>query len=407
MNSRILPNWENRPNRENRMSNEREGMSRRTVLGATLGMAAAPTLARAAASSGWSAVDAAAAKLVADRVTPGLQIAVMKRGAAVYSKGFGVANLETGTKMAPSSVLRIGSVTKQFTAAALLRLQEQGKLSVDDKLSRFIPDFPRADDITLRQMLNHTSGLGNYTKTEKREIFFQRSRTDYPPAALLEAMRGTNPMMIGEPGAQFAYSNTAYVLLGLVIETITGQPYQSCFKANLFEPAGLAHTAVDDAADIVAGRVSGYSPDEQAPSGFKNASFISMTYPGGAGALRSTAEEMCRWHRALFGGRVLQPASLQQMTTPARLANGELPTTPSGPPPAPTKPVHYGMGVFVENGARGRHISHGGGIQGFISHLGSYPEADIQVAFVFNADNPKLGPVVGELRTKIAEAAFA
>lgn len=396
------------------------GLSRRSALLAALGAAAAPALAHAggkaagkpsAPTAAWAAVEAVGRSMVDGRDTPGVQICVFKKGAPIYSKGLGMANLETATPVAPTSVFRIGSVTKQFTAACLLQLQEAGKVSIDDKLDKYLPDFPRGSQITLRQMLNHTSGLGNYTDTGKVEIFLQRSRTDYAPDALLEAMKGTSPTYVGEAGAQWEYSNTAFVLLGLVIEKITGKPYREAFKAQLFDRAGLTRTDVDDAAEVVAGRASGYTPDAKATSGFANDSYISMTYPGGAGALRSTSEDLCRWHEALFGGRILRPESLKVMTTPALLANGQLPTQPSGPD-GKREPVRYGMGLFIDSDAHGPSISHGGGNQGFGSWVGSYPDAGVRIAFIANCDGgfdgkSKLGAHTKDLRTKLADAAFS
>lgn len=389
------------------------GLSRRSAMFAALGMAAAPAMARAATgpAARWAGVDAKVKALVAARNAPGMQVAVMQKGAIVYSRGFGMANLETATPVTGATVFRIGSVTKQFTAAAMLQLQEAGKLSVDDKLSKYIPDFARADRVTLRQMLNHTSGIGNYTDTGKVEIFLQRSRTDYPSAELLEAMKGTSPTYIGEPGAQWAYSNTAFVLLGLVVEKAAGKPYAEVFKSQLFDRAGLALTAVDDNAEVVPNRASGYSPKPAAPSGFENASYISMTYPGAAGAMRSTSEDLCRWHEALFGGKILSAASLKEMTAPAKLANGQIPTAVMSADGKPV-PINYGMGLFLDTDTHGQQISHGGGIQGFGSWIGSYPDSGVRIGFIVNADGgydgkSKLGPATKEVREALIAAAFA
>jgi len=152
-------------------------LTRRCAL--TLAIGAAWTAARAAdAPASWTAVDAAAHRLIVDQASPGASISVMKAGNLVYSKGFGLANLETATPATPTSIYKIGSITKQFTAAALMSLQEDGKLSVDDPLSRFFTDFQRGGEITLRQMLTHTSGLGNYTNTSPPEAFIQEARVD-------------------------------------------------------------------------------------------------------------------------------------------------------------------------------------------------------------------------------------
>jgi CubicO group peptidase (beta-lactamase class C family) len=142
----------------------------------------------------WQTLDAAATKLISDHGSPGVSVSVLKKGRFVYSRGFGWANLETRTPAQPTSVYKIGSITKQFTAAALLALAEEGKLSIDAPLARYFADFPRAKDITLRQMLTHTSGLGNYTDTENPETFIQEARLDYDAGALYRLMLATKPL---------------------------------------------------------------------------------------------------------------------------------------------------------------------------------------------------------------------
>jgi CubicO group peptidase (beta-lactamase class C family) len=385
------------------------GPSRRTALLAGLGLAsAAPAAARAAASAGaWADVDAVAGRLVAERLTPGLQLAVMRGDRFVYSKGTGLANLETGTPMSPTSSLRIGSASKPFMVAALLRLQEQGALSVDDRLSRFLPEVPRSGEITLYQLLTHTSGLGDYTHTDPPERLLQQSRLDYDSAGLLKVVLDNKPLFIGEPGAQYVYSNSAYVLLGMVMEKAAGRPFGEVVRALAIAPLGLERSRLDNAADVVPGRASGYSPDDKAASGFQNASYLSISFAAAAGGMRSTCEEFCRWDAALHAGRIISPASLKAMLTPVRLPNGETPTERSGPPLAPPTPSPYGLGVYVDKDEHGRLISHRGGLQGFITFAASYPDAGVRYAFCANADSgAKLGEGFLDLRQAILKAAF-
>lgn len=380
-------------------------LTRRGALVGAMGtfgaLAAGPVLARA--SLDWSSVDALAAKVVADGLTPALSLAFAKHGEILFSKAYGLANLETGAAATTTGACRIGSVTKQFTAAAILLLAEDGKLSIDDRLSKFVPDFPRAADITLRQMLGHTSGLGNYTDTTPPEKFLQNSRTDYDRAGLLAALKVVTPVQVFEPGAAWAYSNTAYVLLGLVIETASGMPWGAFMKARIFDPLGLTRTAEDNAADVVPGRYSGYSAKPK--GGWENASFISMTFPGAAGALRSTPEEVCRWQAALLGGKLLKPDSLKAMTTPVRLNNGELPTAPGGAPDAPKVPLRYGFGLQIGDLAGKPFVGHGGGIQGFSSFSRTYTALGFNIATVVNCDSQpdgpdKLGPALSAVRAE-------
>ena len=378
-------------------------LGRRQMIGLALGAAAAgvasgtasaasPAKAgRAArAASAMPAVDALADALVAERVLPGMSLAVMRAGSIVHAKGYGRANLETDTPVTPDSVFRVGSVSKQFIATAIALLQEEGKLDFDDKLSRFLPLFPRAGDITLRQMITHTSGLGNYTDIAPPARFMSAARVDYGDAELLAAMAAdTAPLFKSEPGTAWAYSNTAYVLLGLVVQVVAGEPYGAFLKRRLFEPAGMAHTAVDDAADMVPGRASGYSTDPLRPGEFRNAPFISMTFPGAAGAMRSTATDLCRWHAALLGGRVVKPETLKVMLTPARLRNGELPDAPPRPDAAkdaPKQPMRYGFGLFLGDFEGHGYIEHDGGIFGFVSRFRSFWPQQVTVALLVNFD---------------------
>ena len=374
-------------------------LSRRTALQLAIAAAAAgamPAAFAAAAKSGaaakpdaFAAIDAMATALVDKQVTPGLSLAVMRGGRLLHARGYGSANLETGTPVSAETVFRVGSVSKQFIATAIALLAEEGKLGFDDPLSKYLPLFPRAGDITLRQMITHTSGLGNYTETQPREKFYVQARTDYADPALLAAMAETSPLFKSEPGTAWAYSNTAYVLLGLVVEVVSGQPYGAFLKQRLFAPAGMTDTSVDDAGDVVPHRANGYSAKPDHPREFRNADFISMTFPGAAGAMRSTAADLCRWHAALLGGRIVKPETLQVMLTPARLKNGELPDSPmppNAPKDAPKKPMKYGFGLFLGEFEGHDYIEHDGGIFGFISMLRSFWPQQVTVALLINYD---------------------
>lgn len=361
------------------------------------GLALPPALAAqrkaSAVADPFAAVDALAAAAVADGITPGLSLAVMRKGELVHARGFGAANLETGTPVTPETVFRVGSVSKQFIATAIALLAEEGKLAFDDPLSRHLPLFPRAGDITLRQMLTHTSGLGNYTETQPPSLFFRQARTDYNDAELLAAMAATSPLFKFEPGTAWAYSNTAYVLLGLVVQVVSGEPYAQFLRRRLFEPAGMTQTSVDDAAEVVPHRASGYSAKPSADPGkravVRNAEYISMTFPGAAGAMRSTAADLCRWHAALLGGRIVKPETLQVMLTPVRLKNGELPEAPlppDAPKDAPRKPLKYGFGLFFGDFENHPFVEHDGGIFGFVSMFRSFQAERVTVVVLVNYD---------------------
>ncbi|HWE44830.1 MAG TPA: serine hydrolase domain-containing protein [Caulobacteraceae bacterium] len=400
-------------------------LSRRGLIAGAAGLAAAVGAVRAAtaapapaAVSAPMSVDGAVGQMINDKLTPGLQVAIWRKGAFTLSKGYGFANLETSTPMSPASVQHIGSISKQFTAAGLMRMREQGKLDVDAKFSVYYPDFPRGGDITVRQMLTHTSGLGNYTDTKERATFYDRARHDYPSAELYAAMKSqTDPEFVAEPGTAWHYSNSAFVLLGLLFEKLAGEPYAAALRHQVLDPAGLQFTADDDLSEVVPNRASGYTPDQKAPSGYINAAFISMTYPGGAGALRSTCEDLCRWHQALLDGKVVNAESLKMMITPGRLSDGAIPTAKGkdgkpviGPDGKPVE-IKYGFGLGIGEDAHGLSIEHGGGIFGFLSNIKTWVDSRVSLARIQNCDAneasaPKLAPAWKAIDAAMEKAAF-
>lgn len=393
------------------------GLSRRGLIAGAAGLAAAgATAAKATATSAAApapaplGVDAAVGQAISGKLTPGFQVAICRRGALSLSKGYGAANLETGTAMSPASVLHIGSISKQFTAAGLMRMREQGKLDLDARFAAYYPDFPRGGDVTIRQMLDHTSGIGNYTDTKEQAAFRDRARHDYPSAELYAAMKTqTDPGFVAEPGTAWNYSNTAYVLLGLLFEKLAGEPYEVALRHQVLDPAGLRLTADDDLSEVVPNRASGYTPDAKAPSGYVNSAYISMTYPGGAGALRSTCEDLCRWHQALLDGKVVNAESLKLMLTPGLLKTGALPSRKDKDGKATD--IRYGFGIGVGEDAHGAYIEHGGGIFGFLSNLRTYVDSRVSLARIQNCDAdettaPKLAPAWKVIDEAMAKAAF-
>jgi CubicO group peptidase (beta-lactamase class C family) len=385
-------------------------LSRRASLGALLALTAGSAVAAAKPGGAWSNVRTTARKVVAERLVPGLQVAVRRKGAVIFSEGFGKANLEWASPMTPTTILRIGSVSKQFTAAGFLLLVQDGKVSLDDKLSRFFPDFPNADQLTMRRMLSHTAGLGNYTATTPPERVWQDARTDRTSAEMLDAMRASSTKLVFEPGTSYRYSNNGFVLLGLVMEKAADRPYREILQTRIFGPLGLTRTAVDSAADVVPNRASGYSNDQSAPSGFVNASFTSMTYPGGAGAIRSTCEDLCAWHAGLLGGKLLQPAMLTQMLTPATLNDGSLPMQQNRK--GEKAAVRYGFGISLNPIDGHKGASHGGNIQGFASNLETLTDEGLTIAMIINADGGSKPPAAfmsapGDIQKALRTAGLA
>jgi len=274
---------------------------------------------------------------------------------------------------------------------ALLLLAEEGKLSLQDKLSKYYPNFPRGNDITLDEMLHHTSGIHNYTAEPS---FVNEGMVHRSTDEMVEFIAKMPKTQDFEPGADWSYSNSGYFLLGGVVEKASGVALAEVFQTRLFRPTGMTHSALDDETEIVPGRASGYAG--AAPGKFSNAPFISMTIPGGAGSVRSTAGDLARWNAALFGGKVLKPASLAAMLQPGKLSNGENSGTAiarmraaAGAPPAGHS--EYGYALFLTEEEVHRKIEHGGGIYGFSSSLSEFPDDRTTVAVLSNANSKDVG----------------
>lgn len=287
---------------------------------------------------------------------PALSVAVRK-GNAYYARAWGTIDLETNLAARTDSVFQIASVSKQFTAAAVLRLAEQGKLTVDDPLRRFIPELDaRFDAITLRHLLNHTSGVADYL-----------GQLDSATAAktqqeILALIAGRPPAF--PPGSMFQYSNSGYYLLGMVIERVSNRTYQQFLREEFLAPLQLHQTSYcgDDGP-----LPEGYGTDSRTGGFFEYAPF-DMTLIYAAGGLCSTASDLLRWNRALTAGIALRPGSYAAMT-------GQTVEAFVG--------MRYGFGLFTTASGR-RRIWHNGLIYGFQSHLSHYPDDDVTVVVLVN-----------------------
>lgn len=335
-------------------------------------------------------IDAAAKEDVAAGRVAGAAVAVLRDGRLVFVRGYGRANLELAAPVSAKTVFRIGSLTKQFTAAGVLLLAEQGKLRIDDKLSLYLPDFPRANDVTLRDLLDHTSGIHNFTEGP---VIDRISTSGVTVKELVADIAGQSPLYDFEPGTGWWYSNSNYALLGAVIEKVSGESWGAFMKSEIFDKLGMADTAADDASDVVPGRASGYTLIGGAAGKFRNAEFTAMSVPYAAGALRSTAADMARWNAALFGGKLLKPSSLTEMLAPGRLRNGAETETgiawPGGkafaPPPGYVPgPYAFGLDHHSEDGRR--IVGHDGSIAGFDALMETYVDEGLTIIVLTNTN---------------------
>ncbi|GHO80385.1 serine hydrolase [Ktedonobacter sp. SOSP1-85] len=313
---------------------------------------------------------------------PGVAIAVVKDGKMIHSAGYGFANLEWSCPIELDTVFRLASVTKQFTAVAIMLLEKQGKLRLDDSITTYLPDYPtHGRTITITHLLNHTSGIKSYTALDK---FFQEiSKKDMLPGDVVAYFKDL-PLEF-EPGTRYAYNNSGYHLLGLVIEKITGMGYEQFIQQHIFQPLEMNRSYYMHNETIVPRRASGY---ERVGEVYRHAEYLSMSIPYAAGALGSTVEDLVRWDAALREERLLDTATLERMYTPTRLADGRL--------------EEYGLGFRVTEYAGNRLIGHGGGIPGFHTFIARF--VDDQAMIVVLANAPEIN--VERITRKIARHIF-
>jgi len=299
---------------------------------------------------------------------------VGRDGEIVFQKGYGLADVENGVAARPETVYRIGSITKQFTSAAVMQMVERGEIDLEDPLTRWLPDYPlQGHDVRVRHLLNHTSGIKSYTGLG--EAFWERVSLDLTDEELI-ALFQDEPFDFA-PGEGYLYNNSGYYLLGVIVGTESGTPYARYVEGALFEPLGLDDTLYCDNERIVPFRAEGYAYSEA--GALENAAPISMNQPGAAGALCSDVDDLIRWTEALHAGEVVSPESLERMTTPTELASGE------------TEAYGFGLGLGELEGHR--KVAHGGGINGFSTYLSHYPDDGLTVAVLTNAGSGQPGPM--------------
>lgn len=328
------------------------------------------------------AIDAVASKAIGERISAGYTVGVMREGRVLFVKGYGFANLEDGVAARSDTIYRVGSITKQFTAAAVLKLAEDGRLSLDDPLSKYVPSFPRASEVTLRQLLTHTAGIHSYTALP--DYLTTLGRRDVTTSDMVTTIAGLQPAYDFEPGRGWSYSNSGFYLLGAVIEKASGQSYAEYLRTALFVPLGLADTRVDDLLPIVPHRAAGYEKVDGTPPFFRNADYATTGPPGAAGAIRSSARDLLVWHAALLGGRVLKPASLAAMLAPGRLSDGRLASAVRVSASGEAAKTEYGFGITTGLFEGRRVVAHGGSINGFNAALATFPDQRVTVVVLAN-----------------------
>ena len=296
---------------------------------------------------------------------PGCAIMVRHNG-NVVTGGYGIANLEHDVKVTPKTVFQSASVGKQFTDMAVMLLVDEGKLSLDDPVSKYFKDLKLPDEwsgITVRHLLTHTSGLGNYPKWLTYQEYYDEN-------GLLNMV--TMERLCYGPGERFEYSNLGYATLGILIHQVSGELYGDFLQKRVFDPLGMKHTRVISEEDVIQNRAAGYFLDDNNHP--KNQVWVSPTFNSTAdGTLYFTVEDLAKWAEALDAKRLLSPASFEQTWTPFKLKDGT-----NGPHP-------YGFGWFIDRTNSGhRKLWHDGGWQGFSAYIARYPNDHLTVATLCN-----------------------
>ena len=316
------------------------------------------------AQSGIEAVvDSMAAEYVETGKLAGMSVGVVRGSETLLMKAYGYADLEWDVPMPMDAIHEIGSVTKQFTSAAMLQLWAEGKVDLDADITEYLPDYDtQGRSIPLRRLFDHTSGIKGYTEMQGFEALAAQSLPRDTLVSLFEAV----PLEF-EPGHALIYNNSAYFLLGLIIEEASGQTYSEYLEEHVFPKAGMDDSSYCTNNEVWKGRVHGYEPGEE---GLQRASYINHMWPYAAGSICSTVGDLIKWNRALHGGRIVSDEAYAMMTTPRPLEDGT--------------PTRYAMGISHSIAPSGEVIEHGGGIPGFLSHSRYYPQEDVTIVVLLN-----------------------
>ncbi|MDF2157109.1 serine hydrolase domain-containing protein [Algoriphagus sp. CAU 1675] len=295
---------------------------------------------------------------------PGAVFMVAKDGKPIYRKAFGMANLELEVPMVPENIFQIGSMTKQFTAVGILMLEEDGKLDIEDDVRKYIPDFPvQGDQLTIQQLMNHTSGIKDFTRMKS---IMSIARNDLSPKEIVDFFKDEPVDFL--PGEKFEYNNSGYVVLGYVIELVSGMSYEDFVEQRIFQKLGMNDSRYASDRELVKNRAYGYHDR----GGYTNKMWVSLNIPFASGSLMSTVDDLLIWQNALNSEKLLKQETIRKAFTPGTLSNGETLT--------------YGYGWHIKELGGMPIREHGGSVFGFKS-MGVYlPEQDIYVVGLSNCD---------------------
>ncbi|MFT6795828.1 MAG: CubicO group peptidase (beta-lactamase class C family) [Maribacter sp.] len=296
-------------------------------------------------------------------------ILVHQKGKTLLKKAYGQASLELEVPMPENAIFEIGSVTKQFTAVAILKLVEDGKLALEDDFTQYLDYDTKGRKITIDQLLNHTSGIASYTEIEE---FGSLVPQELPRDSLLRILETKD--FLFEPGEALIYNNSAYFFLGLIIEKVTGKTYEKYLKEIIFEPLGMHNTQYCSNSKVFKNKAYGY---DYTPAGLNQKEYLNHIWPYAAGSLCSTTEDLLIWMKAIHNGDFLTQQQYQELITPKTLND--------------STPLRYAMGISHFNNYGNEEIGHGGGINGFLTQTVFFPQKDLYIISVTNTTGPHGG----------------
>jgi len=315
-------------------------------------------------------IDAFVTAELARQKIPGAEVGIYSRGRVLLAKGYGLANVELGVAVKPETIFQSGSVGKQFVSAAIMMLVEEGKISLDDSVTKYFPEAPRTwKPILIRNLLSHTSGLSEYESGDrigpKGEFYLRLDFTEDELTTKIEALP-----VEWAPGSKWAYRNTNYVLLGIIIHNITGKRYDEFLAERIFKPLGMTSTRLISDRDIIPNRSSGYEMDDDQ---LKNQEWVSPTFNSTAdGTLYFNVVDLAKWDEALYETKLLKQSSLDRIWTVYPLNDGK------------PNPARYGFAWMIGDQNGHKRIEHDGGWQGFTCNISRYPDDSLTVVVLTN-----------------------
>ncbi len=316
------------------------------------------------------AIDAFVTSLMQKRGVPGVSIAIVREGKVIYAKGYGLSDIENDVPAKPETVYQIGSMTKQFTAAIVMQLVDEGKVKIDEPARTYLTDLPEAwKAVTVRQLLNHTSGIRSYTDIPT----FGSKMREPVGSGFLAYIQNEKPDFA--PGEKWHYNNSGYFLLGMLIEKVTGNKYRDELQKRILKPLGMSSTQFNDWGAVIKNRARGYDPGKSP----RNAQYIDYGWPGAAGAIVSTVLDLAKWDAALYRDAPVRQSLLKESWTPVKLNGGGT--------------YDYGFGWFLGKLGDTPIVEHGGDIPGFNSDILRVPSKQVSIIVLCNADPGIATPV--------------